>query len=399
MKSKKRKRSVTMKNYMRVRADISLDAIYHNLSLVKERISKNTKLMAVIKADGYGHGARQIAKYCDDVIDSYAVAISEEGIELRKAGFTKPVLLLGYTHPSQYSDVLDYNLIPGIFTFEMAKEFSLQAQKEGKIGKIHIKVDTGMSRIGFADNSKSAEIIKEISLLPNIKIDGIFTHLARADEKDKSAATEQYKRFMNFVNLLEAKGIKIPNKHISNSAAIMELGEMNLDIVRSGIITYGLYPSDEMDKEKFPLEPALQWKTYISYVKKLPKGIAVGYGGTYVTERETVVATIPVGYADGYPRSLSNKGQVIIKGKRANIIGRICMDQFMVDVTHIENVTCGDEVTLIGKDGKEEISCDEAANLAGSFNYEFVCDISKRVPRVYYYKGKRVETAQGIAGD
>lgn len=388
-----------MKNYMRVRADISLDAIYHNLSLVKERISRNTKLMAVIKADGYGHGARQIAKYCDDVIDSYAVAIPEEGIELRKAGFIKPVLLLGYTHPSQYRDVLDYDLIPGIFTFEMAKEFSLQAQIEGKIGKIHIKVDTGMSRIGFADNSKSAEIIKEISLLPNIKIDGIFTHLARADEKDKSAASEQYNRFMNFVNILEAKGIKIPNKHISNSAAIMELGEMNLDIVRSGIITYGLYPSEEMDKEKFPLEPALQWKTYISYVKKLPKGIAVGYGGTYVTERETVVATIPVGYADGYPRSLSNKGQVIINGKRANIIGRICMDQFMVDVTHIENAACGDEVTLIGKDGNEEISCDEEANLAGSFNYEFVCDISKRVPRVYYFKGKRVETAQGIAGD
>ena len=376
---------------MRVRADVDLDAIHHNLSLAKSVINKDTQLMAVIKADGYGHGANQIAKYCDDVIDRYAVAIPEEGIDLRKAGFTKPINLLGYTHPTQYEDVINYDLIPAIFTLDMAKTLSQKALSMNKTVKIHIKLDTGMSRIGFADNEKSVDVIKEISLLPNLEVDGIFSHFARADEKDKSVARSQFERFTNFVNKLKSKGLKIPNCHISNSAAIMELSDMNLQIVRSGIITYGLYPSEEMDKENFKIIPAMELKSQVSFVKTLKAGTPVGYGGTYVTDKETVIATIPVGYADGYPRSLSNKGRVIIKGQSAPIVGRVCMDQFMVDVTCIEGVKQGDEVTLMGKEGEEFISCEELSGLAGSFNYEFVCDISKRVPRVYYKDGKIVD--------
>ena len=376
---------------MRVRADVDLDAIHHNLSLAKSVINKDTQLMAVIKADGYGHGANQIAKYCDDVIDRYAVAIPEEGIDLRKAGFTKPINLLGYTHPTQYEDVINYDLIPAIFTLDMAKTLSQKALSMNKTVKIHIKLDTGMSRIGFADNEKSVDVIKEISLLPNLEVDGIFSHFARADEKDKSVARSQFERFTNFVNKLKSKGLEIPNCHISNSAAIMELSDMNLQIVRSGIITYGLYPSEEMDKENFKIIPAMELKSQVSFVKTLKAGTPVGYGGTYVTDKETVIATIPVGYADGYPRSLSNKGRVIIKGQSAPIVGRVCMDQFMVDVTCIEGVKQGDEVTLMGKEGEEFISCEELSGLAGSFNYEFVCNISKRVPRVYYKDGKIVD--------
>lgn len=376
---------------MRVRADVDLDAIHHNLSLAKSVINKDTQLMAVIKADGYGHGANQIAKYCDDVIDRYAVAIPEEGIDLRKAGFTKPINLLGYTHPTQYEDVINYDLIPAIFTLDMAKTLSQKALSMNKTVKIHIKLDTGMSRIGFADNEKSVDVIKEISLLPNLEVDGIFSHFARADEKDKSVARSQFERFTNFVNKLKSEGLEIPNCHISNSAAIMELSDMNLQIVRSGIITYGLYPSEEMNKENFKIIPAMELKSQVSFVKTLKAGTPVGYGGTYVTDKETVIATIPVGYADGYPRSLSNKGRVIIKGQSAPIVGRVCMDQFMVDVTCIEGVKQGDEVTLMGKEGEEFISCEELSGLAGSFNYEFVCNISKRVPRVYYKDGKIVD--------
>ena len=381
---------------MRVRADVNLDAIHHNISLAKSRLKKGTDLMAVIKADGYGHGAVQIAKYCDDVIDQYAVAIVEEGIVLRNAGLVKPVLLLGFTHPSQYEDVIKYNLRPAIFTYDMAKALSETAVKLGSVAKIHIKLDTGMSRIGFIDNKESVEVIKQISLLPNIQIEGMFSHFARADEKDKSYAENQYNRFMAFNERLKNIGISIPMLHISNSAGIMELPDMQLNVCRSGIISYGLYPSEEMDKSAFPIIPAMEWKSVVSFVKNLPSGVAVGYGGTYVTDKETTVATIPVGYADGYPRSLSNKGEVIIKGKKAPIIGRVCMDQFMVDVTNIPDVKMGDEVTLMGKDNGEEISCEEISEKAGSFNYEFVCDIGKRVPRVYYFNKEVVQIAQMV---
>lgn len=389
-------RSVVMKNYMRVKADISLDAIRHNLSEIKKKINPTTALMVVIKADGYGHGASAIVKYCDDLIDCAAVAIVEEGISLRQDGFTKPILVLGYTHPSQYGELMEYNIMPAVFSYEMAKPLSELAVKNKKTVKIHIKLDTGMSRIGFSADDKSIEEIKKIASLPNIKIDGIFSHLARADETDKSNANRQFEIYKQFIDKLNKNGVNIPNRHISNSAAIMEFSEMNLEIVRSGIITYGLYPSDEVDKSELEIIPAMELKSHISYIKNLPAGVEVGYGGTYVTSKNTRVATVPVGYADGYPRSLSNKGSVLIHGKRAPIIGRICMDQFMVDVTDIDNVKVCDTVTLVGKDGSEFLSCEEVANLSGSFNYEFVCDVSKRVPRVYHLDGKVVSVEQWI---
>lgn len=380
-----------MEKYYRVRADINLDAIHHNFQLVKNSISKDTELMAVIKADGYGHGANQIAKYCDDLIDRYAVAVVEEGVDLRLAGFTKPINLLGYTHKLQYEDVINYDLIPAVFSYEMAKDFSDTAVNMKKNVIFHLALDTGMSRIGFADTDESVEVIKEIAKLPNIKIDGMFTHFARADEVDKSVAQSQYNRFMNFKEKLENSGIELKNCHVSNSAAIMELPNMNLNIVRSGIINYGLYPSHEMKEDEFKIIPAMELKTSVSFVKTIGKGVAVGYGGTFVADRETVVATVPVGYADGYPRALSNKGVVLINGKRAKIIGRVCMDQFMIDVTDVPNVKVGDQVTLVGKDKDEFLSCEEVSETAGSFNYEFVCDVSKRIPRVYYYQGKIVD--------
>ena len=380
-----------MEKYYRAKANINLDAIHHNFQLVKDSIKEGTQLMAVIKADGYGHGAKQIAKYCDDLIDRYAVAVVEEGVDLRVAGFTKPINLLGYTDKLQYEDVINYDLIPAIFSYEMAKDFSDTAVKMNKFAICHLALDTGMSRIGFADTDESVKVIKEIAKLPNIKIDGMFTHLYRADEVDKSIAIDQYNRFMNFKEKLENEGIELKNCHVSNSAAIMELPNMNLNIVRSGIINYGLYPSHEMREEDFKIIPAMELKTSVSFVKTIGKGVAVGYGGTYVADKDTVVATVPVGYADGYPRSLSNKGQVLIHGKRANIIGRVCMDQFMIDVTDIPNVKVGDTVTLVGKDGDEFLSCEEVAETAGSFNYEFVCDVSKRIPRVYYFNGEIVD--------
>ncbi len=381
---------------MRVIAEINLDAIRHNLLQIRKKISPNTKLMAVLKADGYGHGSSAIAGYCGDLIDYAAVAIVEEGIALRNDGFEKPILLLGYTHPSQYNELIDFDLIPSVFSYEMAKPLSDIAVKRGAKVKIHIKLDTGMSRIGFCADDSSVDEIVRIHDLPNIVIDGIFSHLARADEADKNYAEKQFEIFMSFVQKLESRGVRIPNRHISNSAAIMELDKMNLEIVRSGIITYGLYPSEEVDKSKLDIIPAMELKSHITYIKTLPKGVQVGYGGTYTTKADTKVATVPVGYADGYPRSLSNKGCVLIGGRRVPIIGRVCMDQFMVDVSELDDVKICDPVTLMGRDGEEFLSCEEVANLSGSFNYEFVCDISKRVPRVYYMDGKIIGVEQWL---
>ncbi|MBQ2320727.1 MAG: alanine racemase, partial [Lachnospiraceae bacterium] len=258
--------------------------------------------------------------------------------------------------------------------------------------KIHIALDTGMSRIGFKQDEESLEVIKKIAKLPYIFIEGCFTHFARMDEEDKTKAMTQFEKYMDFVEKIEGCGIELPIKHVSNSAGIIEKQEVNLDMVRDGICVYGLYPSDEVNKENLELTPAMEIKSYVSFVKELEPGVEIGYGGTYTTERETRVATIPVGYADGYPRALSNKGHVLINGMSAPILGRVCMDQFMVDVTDIDNVEEGTMVTLVGRDGDENISIEEISEMSHSFNYEFVCDVGKRIPRVYYKGGKVVET-------
>ena len=381
-----------MKEYYRVYADIDLDAIYENVKNTKALLKKDTKMMAIVKADGYGHGAVEVARQIDELVDAYGVAILEEGIELRKAGFTKPILILGYTPKPLYPAMIRYDIATAVFTMEMAKEISDTAVAMHKNANIHIKLDTGMSRIGFAITKESKEIIEQIAKLPGIEIKGCFSHFARMDEKDKTKANEQFAKFTKMVNALEKDGVDLGIRHISNSAGIMEAPEVQMDMVRNGICLYGLYPSEEVQKERLPLKPAMELKAYVSYVKTLEPGVEIGYGGTYTTTKKTRVATIPVGYADGYSRCLSGKGSVLIHGKKAPILGRVCMDQFMVDITDIDNVCVGDRVTLFGKDGDSCITIEEISAMAHSFNYEFVCDIGKRIPRVYYRHGKVIET-------
>lgn len=355
--------------YHRVYAEVDLGAIRHNLTKIKEHIGK--KLLVVIKANAYGHGAIKVAHAASSIADYFAVATIEEAIALREEGITKPILILGYVSPEYFGELVKYNIEQTIFDYESA----LLLAKHG--GKAHIAVDTGMGRIGFAPTKESVETIKRIAALDGIKIEGLFTHFATADEKDKSFSNEQFKLFSDFARALEAEGVHIPIKHVANSAAIIDLPHMGLDMVRCGIITYGLKPSS--DVADICIKPALKLKSHVVYVKTVPAGTSVSYGRTHVTESERVIATIPVGYADGYPRALSNRGRVTINGCYAPIVGRVCMDQFMVDVTDIPNVKVGDTVGLID----EMVPCEEIAALEGTINYETVCKISDRVPRIY----------------
>ncbi len=375
----------------RTYAQIDLEAIRQNIRNEKEWINKNKEadnnknvgLMAVIKADAYGHGDVMVAKALQGIADAYGVAIVEEGIRLRENGITEPILILGHVGNINFKYLIEYNIETAIFDYDTAKNLSDEALKLGKKALVHIKVDTGMGRIGFFPNDESVQTICRINELEGIKINGIFTHFARADEKDLTCANEAFNKFSNFFNKLEEKGIEIPTKHAANSASIIGFNHAYLDMVRSGITTYGLYPSDEVSKDIVEIKPAMSWYSTVSFVKKVESGTPIGYGGTFVTKRDSVIATIPVGYADGYRRNMSNKGKVIINGKYAPIVGRICMDQFMVDVTDLDNVKMGDKVTLMGRDGDCEISADYIANLCDTINYEIVCDVGKRVPRVY----------------
>ncbi len=387
-----------MRDYYRVYADIDLDAVYENTVNAKKLLRQGTKLMAVIKADGYGHGAVPVARTLEDVADAYGVAILEEGVELRKAGVTKPILILGYTPEPLYEPMIRYDIATAVFTREMAEKISQTAVQMGSTARIHIKLDTGMSRIGFALDEKSLEDIRWITRLAGISIEGCFTHFARMDEKDKTWSRRQFDRYQEFTGRLEEAGVDLPIKHVANSAAIIDMPEVGLDMVRDGIAVYGMYPSAEVEQERLPLRPAMEIRAYVSFVKTLQAGVQISYGGTYTTERETRVATVPVGYADGYPRALSGKGCVLIHGRRAPILGRICMDQFMVDVTDIPGVIQGDTVTLVGRDGEGYISIEEVADMSYSFNYEFVCDVGKRIPRVYHRHGRKIGTKDFYPG-
>lgn len=379
-----------MKKFERVKAVVSLDAIAHNFEEMKKNIADGTKIVAVIKADGYGHGAEAIARLIEgyEYIWGFAAATAEEAIQLKDAGVKKPVLILGLVFEEYFQELIQKEVRMTVCDYDMAKALSEEAVRQGRQVHIHIGLDTGMSRIGFADKPESVEEIKRIAALSNIEIEGMFTHFARADETDKSPAEDQLKRYLAFVELLEKAGIQIPLKHCSNSAGIIRMPEANLNMVRAGITIYGIYPSAEVERDIVKLLPAMELKSHVAFVKNLPAGTAISYGGTFASETDLRVATIPVGYADGYPRTLSNKGWVLIHGQKAPILGRICMDQFMVDVTHIADVKHGDEVTLIGRDGDESIHIDELGDLSGRFSYEFACDISKRVPRVYIKDGR-----------
>lgn len=382
-----------MKKFSRVKAIVSLDAVAHNFREMRKNIAEDTKVIAVVKADAYGHGAVQIARLVEeyDYIWGFATATEEEAIELRRAGIKKPILVLGIVFEEYYPELIRYDIRPAVCEADSAEKLSKEALRQGKTVHIHLALDTGMTRIGFADVPQSVETIKQIQMLPNLEIEGIFTHFARADEYDRSPALVQLERYLDFLKLLEDAGIKIPLLHCSNSAGIIRIPEANLSMVRAGITIYGIYPSSEVERDKIKLETAMEIKSHISYLKDVSPGTAISYGGTFVASKPMKVATIPVGYADGYPRQLSGKGWVLIHGQKAPILGRVCMDQFMVDVTDIPNTSSGDEVTLIGRDGNEVITAEEFGELSGRFSYEFICCISKRVPRVYIKDGKITE--------
>lgn len=381
-----------MKKDSRVKAVISLDAVEHNFREMRKNIAEETKMIAVIKADAYGHGAVPVAHLIEDYdyIWGFAAATAEEAIHLREAGITKPILILGIVFDEYFPELVRYEIRPAVCEYEEARKLSDEAVLQKKTVHIHIALDTGMTRIGFADAQENVEEIKKISELPNLEIEGMFTHFARADEYDRSPAMVQLERYLDFSRRVEEAGVEIPLHHCSNSAGIIRMPEANLNIVRAGITIYGIYPSSEVERDIVKLEPVMELKSHVTYVKDVPTGAAISYGGTYVADRKLRVATVPVGYADGYSRQLSNKGWVLIHGQKAPILGRVCMDQFMVDVTEIGDVKKGDEVTLIGRDGDEFIGIEEIGDLCGRFSYEFACDISPRVPRVYIKNGKEI---------
>ena len=372
----------------RVYAGINLSAVLHNLEEMHKNIDKNTKIVAVIKTDGYGHGALPIAKAIEDVpyLWGYAVATADEAMALIDDGRKKPILILGISFSEQFDAIIRNDIRPCVCDFDTAKKLSEIAVAKNKICHIHINIDTGMSRIGFQVNEDTANIIYEIAQLPNVKIEGLFTHFANADEADKEPTRMQIALFDKMCQMLEVKGIKIPIKHCSNSAGIVDIPEANMNMVRAGIILYGLWPSNEVNKRNMDLQPVMSLKSHISYIKELEAGRKVSYGGVYVTPEKQKIATVPVGYGDGYARSLSDKGYVLVRGQKAPVCGRICMDQFMIDVSNIEGVRVGDAVTLLGRDGTQCITMEELGDLSERFNYEFACLITPRVPRVYYEK-------------
>ena len=370
----------------RVYARVDLDIIEENLNKIHNMTSPDTGIYAVVKADAYGHGADKVSTRLQklDYVKGFCVATLEEGISLRESGISKKILILGYSFPEQYEELIKYDITPCIFRDDNINALNEVAKKLGKTVKVHVKVDTGMGRIGITPDEDGLAFVKKLLDSSNIEPEGIFTHFARADEIDKSAALKQLKTFNDFINLVKDKlGYSFPVKHCSNSASILTIPEANMDIVRPGIIIYGLSPSDEVTAPEFKLKPALSLYSTITYLKKVKAGTPISYGGTYVADKDTLVATVPVGYGDGYPRSLSNKGFCLVRGRKVPIIGRVCMDQFMLDVTDVKGVSLDDKVVLIGSDENESITTDELGVLSDRFNYELVCDLGKRVGRIY----------------
>ena len=368
---------------------IDLDAILHNLENMKAHIDKKAGILAVIKTDGYGHGAVPIAKEIEklDFLFGFAVATAEEAFELRDHGIKKPILVLGYSFPYAYERFIKEDIRPTVFREDMLMPLCEAAKKLGKKAMVHVKVDTGMGRIGIMPNEKGLSFMERLLACEDIIAEGIFTHFACADMADKSFTQMQMEKFSGFISdIKERFDYEFTYCHCSNSAAIMELSTANMDLVRAGIIMYGLMPSDEVDMKNVALQPALSLYSQVVYVKECEEGTTVSYGSTFVTKGRMRIATVPLGYGDGYPRSLSGKGYVLIRGQKAPILGRVCMDQFMVDVTHIEGACEGDKVTLIGSDGDETITADYLGEESGRFNYELVCELNPRLPRIYVKK-------------
>jgi len=376
-------------NFDSTRVKIDLDIIARNFDAIREKAG--VPVMAVIKADAYGHGAIPVARLLQDKCAFFGVSSMLEAMELRRAGLKTPILVLGHTPVNAFPTAIAEGIRPTIYRYEDALALSQAAAELGMDAPFHYAVDTGMSRIGFQATEQDADICAKIASLPHLVTEGLFSHFATADCEDLSRSRRQAELFDTFCNMLTARGVKIAIRHLDNSAGLMNFPN-HYEMVRSGIVTYGMYPSSEVSPSLLKLEPALQWLSRVTHVKTLPAGREISYGGTYVTTRDTVVATVPVGYADGYRRNLSGKFHVLIRGKKAPILGRICMDQMMVDVTDIPGVSLNDRVVLVGKYDNEEITMEQIALQADSFNYEFVCGISRRVPRIYVSGGKTIHS-------
>lgn len=368
-------------------AEIDLDAIAHNMRELRRIAKPEAKICAVVKANAYGHGAVPVSrKVLAAGADFLGVAVLSEALQLRRAGIDAPILILGYTPPEQAEEVVKYDLSQTVFQWEVARALSDAACRLGKKAKIHVKIDTGMGRIGFLPGEEAVAEIKKIAALPHLHLEGIFTHFAMADACDKTFTYRQLKIFLELIKRLDQEGIVFSFRHAANSAALIDLPETHLDMVRPGIALYGLYPSPEVKREKVELVPAMTVKSRIIQVKKVPPGTPVSYGCTWRAPRPTVVATLPVGYADGYTRLLSGKGEVLVKGKRVPVIGRICMDQCMIDVTDVPGVKQGEEVLIFGRDAWGTLPVEELAAKIGTINYEIVCMLGERVPRYYREK-------------
>ncbi len=369
--------------YYRSFACVDLSAIRYNFEQLKSNLRPGVRTMAVVKADAYGHGSVKVSQMLERMTDYFAVSVIEEATVLRENGIKKPILILTYTSPAQFEKLINYDLIATIYSYDDAVRLSEAAKRLGEEAVMHIAVDTGMERIGFKDTDESADIIEKIVRLPSVRVEGLFSHLACADCKDKSSALAQVERFDAFIKKLESRGVDIPVKHICNSAAAIDFGN-HYDLVRFGISMYGLYPSEEVDKNRVILKPAMEVLSHVIHVKDVEAGTGIGYGHAYITPEKKKIATVCIGYADGYSRAYSNNGIVLINGKRAPVVGRVCMDQIMVDVTHIDNVKTGDIAVIMGKSDDEFISAEELGELAGSFNYEIICTFMPRVSRFYY---------------
>ena len=374
-------------SYYRSFARIDLDAVENNFNELKSLLPSGVKTMCVIKADAYGHGSHRIALFLQNKCDYFAVASINEGEELRAAGVKTPMLILSYTSPLEYEDLIRNDITATIYDLESAVLLSETALKMGRTAKVHVAVDTGMGRIGFPDDESGADAVEKLKRLPGLLVEGLFSHYACSDETDRTSANEQTRRFESFIKLLEKRSIDIPIKHICNSAAVIE-GEKSFDMVRFGISLYGLYPSQEVHKERVNLIPAMQVESHIVYVKTVKKGTKIGYGQTYTAPCERKIATVCIGYADGFNRCFSNKGYVLIKGKKAPVVGKVCMDQIMVDVSDIEQVSIGDRAVILGKDGNSVISAEELGEMSDSFNYEVLCNFMPRIKRIYVRHGE-----------
>ncbi|MHB1452919.1 MAG: alanine racemase [Saccharofermentanales bacterium] len=366
-------------------AQVNLDSIAHNVRILRRIVKRNAEIMGVVKADAYGHGTKQVVPVLlRNGATRLAVSMLDEAIELRKNGVEVPILILGYTDPRRSDEIIEYNVTQTVYSMDLAFSLSEAGIRAAREVRIHIKVDTGMGRVGFMSGFEAVKQISEIGKMRNIVIEGLYTHFASADEESPDYTMQQFEKFMSICNELGRLGIQIPIKHVCNSAAAARYPFMHLDMVRAGILLYGMSPSPAVNAAGLGFRPAMTLKANIVLIKKTGEGQPISYGRTFTTSRESVIATIPIGYADGYSRTLSNKAEVLIKGERYPVVGTVCMDTCMADITDAQTeISTGDEVVLFGSSGAESIDIDEIASLMGTINYEVTCLIGKRVPRVY----------------